>query len=228
MSARTIFVTGTDTGVGKTRVARALIRQAREQGLRVCGFKPVATGCARTRDGLRNDDALALQEAAGTDEPYELINPVAFERAVAPHLAAAQAGRRIRIEHLDAAHRQLAARYDLIIAEGAGGWRVPLDEAWTLGAWVSEREWPVLLVVGMRLGCLNHALMSAEIIARETRLAGWIANVLPPAMDLLDENLATLQQRLSAPCWGRIDCGKEEFVSLAEMSDALSRAAGRP
>lgn len=221
MTAKTLFITGTDTGIGKTTVACALIRQAREQGIKVCGWKPVATGCERTPDGLRNADALALQEAAGTDEPYARLNPCAFEEAVAPHLAAARARRSIRIADLDRAHRELAARYDLIVAEGAGGWRVPLDEAWTLGAWVAEREWPVLLVVGMRLGCLNHALMSAETIARDTRLAGWVANVLPPPMELLAENVATLRARLAAPCWGEIACDAKDFsgpdVLLAEL-----------
>lgn len=223
MSARTLFVAGTDTGVGKTTVACALLRQARALGIRACGWKPVATGCERTADGLRNADALALQEAAGTDEPYALLNPCAFEPPVAPHLAAAQAGRAIRLAELDAAHRQLAARYDLIVAEGAGGWRVPLDEAWTLGAWVAEHEWPVVLVVGMRLGCLNHALMSAETIARETRLAGWVASVLPPPMDLLEENLAALRRRLSAPCWGEVPCGAKDFAEVPEISAALKR-----
>jgi dethiobiotin synthetase len=224
VTARTFFVTGTDTGVGKTTVACALIRQARSQGVRVCGWKPVATGCARTASGLRNADALALQDAAGTDELYERLNPYAFEPAVAPHLAAAQAHRRIRIATLDRAHHDLAQRFDLIVAEGAGGWRVPLDETWTLGAWVAEHEWPALLVVGMRLGCLNHALLAAEAIARDTQLAGWIASVLPPQMDLLEENLATLKARLSAPYWGRISCGAagfDELVPLQKMAQKM-------
>ena len=223
MTARTLFVTGTDTGVGKTTVACALIRQARALGIGVCGWKPIATGCERTAAGLRNADALALQAAAGTGEPYELLNPCAFEPAVAPHLAARQADRPIRIAELDRAHRALAARHELIVAEGAGGWRVPLDEAWTLGAWVAEREWPALLVVGLRLGCLNHALMSAEIIARDTRLAGWVASVLPPPMALLEDNLASLRQRLSAPCWGEIRCGETDFADTGAMRAALER-----
>ena len=223
MTARTLFVTGTDTGVGKTTVACALIRQARELGVKVCGWKPVATGCARTAAGLRNADALALQAAAGTGEPYALLNPCAFEPAVAPHLAARQADRPIRIAELDLAHRELAARYELIVAEGAGGWRVPLDEAWTLGAWVAEREWPALLVVGLRLGCLNHALMSAETIARDTRLAGWVASVLPPPMALLEENLASLRERLSVPCWGEIPCGERDFAELRPVAAALTK-----
>jgi dethiobiotin synthetase len=218
--SRTLFVTGTDTGVGKTRVARALIAQARKKGGTVCGWKPVATGCEETRDGLRNADALALEAAARSGEPYELLNPYAFAPAVAPHLAAAMAQRRIRVAELDRIHADLASRHDLVVAEGAGGWRVPLDDSWTLGAWVAEHEWPVLLVVGMRLGCLNHALLSAEAIARDTRLVGWVANV-PEPMPLLDENIGALAQRLSAPCWGRIAYGAEDFDTPAAAADAL-------
>lgn len=220
---QTIFVTGTDTGAGKTRAAVALIRAARASGIKVCGWKPVATGCERTAGGLRNADALALQAAAGTGEPYELINPCAFERAVAPHLASSLERRPIRIAALDHAHRELARRYELIVAEGAGGWRVPLDEAWTLGAWVSEREWPVLLVVGLRLGCLNHALLTGEAVARDTRLAGWVGSVLPPPMELLEENLATLRARLAAPCWGVLASGSEEFGDRAALLQSLER-----
>lgn len=221
--ARTLFVTGTDTAVGKTRVACALIRAARERGIKVCGWKPVATGCQRTEQGLRNADALALQASAGTDEPYELLNPCAFEPAVAPHLAAALARRPIRLAGLDRAHRDLAQRYELIVAEGAGGWRVPLDEVWTLGAWVAEREWPVLLVVGVRLGCLNHAMLSAEAVARDTQLAGWVGNVLPPSMELLEENLATLRARLSAPCWAVVPAGAEEVADRGALVETLER-----
>ena len=221
-TARTLFVTGTDTGVGKTRAARALIRAARANGTRVCGWKPVATGCAPTAEGLRNDDALALQDAAGTHEPYELLNPCAYERAVAPHLSARLEHRAIRTADLDRAHAQLAQRYELIVAEGAGGWRVPLDEAWTFGAWVAEREWPVVLVVGLRLGCLNHALLTAEAVARDTKLAGWIGNVLPPEMELLEENITALRERLAAPCWGVLPCG-EEPAQAEQLGQALAR-----
>lgn len=223
MTARTLFVTGTDTGAGKTRAACALIREARARRIKVCGWKPVATGCERSAEGLRNADALALQAAAGTSEPYALLNPCAYEHAVAPHLAAALDERPLRIADLDRAHRELAARYELIVAEGAGGWRVPLDEAWTLGAWVAEREWPVLLVVGLRLGCLNHAMLTAEAVARDTRLAGWVGSVLPPPMQLLEENIATLRARLAAPCWGILPVGSEDFGERRGVSEALER-----
>lgn len=211
MKSGTLFVTGTDTGVGKSRVACALIRQARSGGVKVFGWKPVATGCERTPEGLRNDDALALQKAAGTDEPYELLNPYAFEPAIAPHLAARLVHREIRTQELDRVYRELKRRYDLIVIEGAGGWLVPLNETWSFGTWVSEHDWPVLMVVGMRLGCLNHALLTAESISRETKLAGWVANVLPPAMPMLEDNIATLAQKITAPSWGRIDANAEDF-----------------
>lgn len=192
----TLFITGTDTGVGKTYVSCALLRQARG---RACGFKPVASGCERGPDGLRNEDALALQAAAATTEPYAAINPYAFEPAAAPHLAARAAGVTVERSRLDAAHDALAARHAQVLVEGAGGWLVPLNEQETFADWVAARQWPVLLVVGMRLGCINHALLSAESIARRTRLLGWLANPLPPQMPLLAENISALQARMPAP-----------------------------
>lgn len=227
MSARTLFVTGTDTGVGKTLVARLLLTRLRQDGRRVCGFKPVATGCVRAGKALRNDDALGLIEASGSQAAYEYVNPYAFEPPIAPHLAARAAGVRISIPRLDAAHAALAADHDVVIAEGAGGWSVPLDEAWTLGEWVAEREWPVVLVVGMRLGCLNHALLSAHEIARRTRLAGWVANVLPPKMDALDQNIQALCERLTAPLVGVIPPGGEGTLALEPLAGAIGSRARR-
>ena len=195
----TLFVTGTDTGVGKTYVSCALLHAAQAQGLRVCGFKPVASGCERTSEGLRNEDALALQAAADTQESYAVINPYAFEPAIAPHLAARQAGVQVSLDRLNQAHAQLAARYERVMVEGAGGWQVPLNDSTSFADWVAERQWPVLLVVGMRLGCINHALLSAESIARRTRLLGWFANPLPPEMPCLSENIAELTRLMPAP-----------------------------
>jgi dethiobiotin synthetase len=221
----TLFVTGTDTGVGKTRVACALLHAWRARGVDVCGFKPVATGCASTPDGLRNDDVLALEDAARSGEPYAELNPYAFAPAIAPHLAARASGARISLPKLDRAHDELAARHAMIVAEGAGGWRVPLDEVWTLGEWVVEREWPVVLVVAMRLGCLNHALLSAEVIGRRARLAGWVANRLPPAMEFCDENIAALEQRLAAPLLGVVGAGAsvEQAAACLDL-EPLERA----
>lgn len=219
--AVTLFVTGTDTGVGKTQVARELLRLSRGAQVPACGWKPVASGCEATPEGLRNDDALALQQAAGTAEPYERVNPYAFAPAVAPHLAAAAAERPIRVAELNRVHAGLCRDYRLIVAEGAGGWQVPLDRMWTTGTWVAEREWPVLLVVGMRLGCLNHALLAVESIARRAPLAGWVASVLPPAMDLLEQNIATLRERISAPCWGVLRGDPPRFDDGAAVTERL-------
>ena len=230
MRAKTIFVTGTDTGVGKTLVACALLRRLKQEGIKGSGFKPVASGCERTREGLRNADALALQQAAGTHEPYAHINPCAFEAAIAPHLAAQQAGARIRVSDLREAHAQLASRYELIVAEGAGGWRVPLDEAWTMAEFVSEQEWPVILVVGMRLGCINHALLTADAIARGTTLLGWVANVLPPEQPALAANIETLKSHLSAPLLGVIPAHADIHAAGAALDwqPLLSLLRGGP
>ena len=195
----TLFITATDTGAGKTHVACGLLRAARAQGIRACGYKPLASGCALTPQGLRNEDALALQAAAATDEAYAAINPYAFAPAIAPHLAARAAGIAVDVARLTAAHARLSARYELVVVEGAGGWQVPLNEHDSFADWVSTQQWPVLLVVGMRLGCINHALLSAESIARRAALLGWVANALPPEMPYLADNIATLEQRMPAP-----------------------------
>ncbi len=197
----TLFITATDTGAGKTTVACALLRTLRAQGLDACGFKPVASGCELTPNGLRNDDALALMAAAPNTARYVDVNPYAFVPAIAPHLAAAAAGVCISATALNAAHAALAAQHSYILAEGAGGWLTPLSDTLLLGDWVAERGWPVLLVVGMRLGCLNHALLTAAAIERQTRLAGWVANVGPESMPELAGNLVTLSQRLGPPLW---------------------------
>ncbi|MGQ0696618.1 MAG: dethiobiotin synthase [Panacagrimonas sp.] len=201
---QTIFVTGTDTGVGKTHVSCGLLRAARARGISACGYKPVASGCRQTASGPASADARQLQKAAGTDLPLARINPYALSRAIAPHLAAREQGIRIERRRLEAAHRWLAARYELVVVEGAGGWQVPLDARSTMADWVIAREWPVILVVGMRLGCLNHALLAAESISRRTRLLGWIADVLPPTQPALSANIKDLRRRMSAPLLGMV------------------------
>ncbi|MGQ0619823.1 MAG: dethiobiotin synthase [Panacagrimonas sp.] len=216
--AQTLFITGTDTGVGKTHIACGLLRAARVEGIDACGFKPVASGCRLNRDGhLRNADALALQAAARTEEPYARINPYAFKPAIAPHLAARAAGARIDLWRLDRVHRALAGRHDLLIVEGAGGWQVPLTASLTMADWVARHQWPVVLVVGMRLGCINHALLSAESIAQRCPLIGWIANVLPPRQPALRENIEALRRRIPAPLLGEV--GARDRV----LSGALQR-----
>lgn len=197
---KTLFVTGTDTGVGKTYVSAMLLAAARSRGIRACGYKPVASGCERVGGELRNEDALALQAAAGTSEPYAAINPYAFEPAIAPHIAARQAGTIIDLGRLDRGAAALEARYDWLLVEGAGGWRVPLSDEAGFADWVAGRGWPVLLVVAMRLGCINHALLTAEAIRScGLQLAGWVANELPPRQPAVEDNIQALQQRIAAP-----------------------------
>ena len=198
----TLFVTGTDTEIGKTHVAAHLLRTAADSGLRCAGYKPVAAGAEKTPEGWRNEDALALRAAGNVDLDYALTNPYCLEPPIAPHVAATEAGEVIEKAQLNDCHDAIAAQSDFVLVEGAGGWRVPLGPDWDYADWVSERGWPVLLVVGMRLGCINHALLSAESIARRAPLLGWVANCLPPEQPRLAENIETLVQRMPAPLLG--------------------------
>lgn len=200
------FVTGTDTGAGKTLVAAALLVAAGRRGLRTVGVKPVASGCDRVAGELRNDDALVLARAMSEPLAYELVNPVALEPAIAPHIALAEAGLSLSAADLAARCRPaLATAADFAVVEGAGGWRVPLNEHETLADTAAALALPVILVVAMRLGCINHALLSAEAIRHDgLRLAAWVANYADPAMGRPAENLATLKQWLPAPLIGTI------------------------
>lgn len=208
MGAQGWFVTGTDTGVGKTLVSTALVRRLRERGLAVAGMKPVASGCAVTPDGLRNEDALALQAEASRVWHYDLVNPCAYEPAIAPHLAAAAAGRPIDLASIERNFATLRTESDAIVVEGAGGWRVPLSSrrgASTLADLAVRLGLPVVLVVGLRLGCLNHALLTAEAIERcGLPLAGWVGSTIDPDFACLEDNVATLREWLAAPCLGVI------------------------
>jgi dethiobiotin synthetase len=200
-----LFVTGTDTGVGKTLVSAALLRCFRERGLRVAGMKPVASGCESTPAGLRNGDALALQAESSADWPYATINPCAYAPAIAPHVAADEAGMPIEFDTIHARYQTLAAVSDLVVVEGAGGWLVPLAGRRTIADLAASLGLDVVLVVGLRLGCLNHAFLTADaIVARGLRLAGWVANTIDPAYDRLQANLATLDERLPARRLGLI------------------------
>ncbi|TAJ51299.1 MAG: dethiobiotin synthase [Nevskiaceae bacterium] len=199
--SQTLFVTGTDTDAGKTYVASALLRRLRSEGLKVCGYKPLASGCIETPEGLRSEDALALIAASGSTAAYQDVNPYAYGPAIAPHLAAAELGERIEPERLRVAHARLTATHQGVVAEGAGGWLTPLGPDLLLGEWVAAQAWPVLLVVELKLGCLNHALLTAEAIRRRTRLAGWVANLRDPAMPWLQGNLDSLESHLGAPLW---------------------------
>lgn len=202
---RDFFVTGTDTGVGKTLVSAALLRRLRGQGRAVAGMKPVASGSVRTKDGLRNEDALALLAECSRPWPYEVVNPFCFEPPIAPHLAAAEAGSDIHLEPIERAFRELQADCDVVVVEGAGGFLVPLGPELSFADLPAALGLEVILVVGLRLGCLNHALLTAEAIERRgPGLAGWVGNLIDPEFDRLEANVDSLERNIEAPCIGVI------------------------
>jgi dethiobiotin synthetase len=210
------FITGTDTGVGKTLISCALMHGLAAQGRRVAGFKPVAAGC--DADGY-NEDAKHLRAAGNVQVMYGQVNPYCFSQAIAPHIAAQQSGVQINFTRIMVSYRELAAQTDAVIVEGAGGFCVPLNDKQDSADLAQELNLPVILVVGMRLGCLNHALLTVEAIAaRGLLLAGWVANVMTDDMPALQENIAALQQRIAAPLLG--------VIPYAPSPEAMA-AAGR-
>jgi dethiobiotin synthetase len=194
------FITGTDTGVGKTLVSCALLHAFAARGRRVAGFKPVAAGC--DEDG-HNDDARDLRAASGIPFTFGQVNPYCFPRAIAPHIAARHSGVRIELSSILSSYRELAGQADEVIVEGVGGFLVPLNDQQNSADLAKELDLPVILVVGMRLGCLNHALLTLRAIA-DYRLecAGWVANVVDAEMDALQENIEALRERIAAPLLG--------------------------
>jgi len=201
--AKGLFITGSDTEVGKTEVTLGLIAALQREGRTVLGMKPVAAGCTETADGLRNEDAERIRAQASVQRGYENVNPYAFAPPIAPHIAAEQSGTSIVLGPIEDAYQRLAANADWVLVEGVGGWRVPLGPTLTLADLPKTLELPVLLVVGLRLGCLNHALLSAEsIIASGLTLAGWAASHVDPEMAAAEANVDTLRERLPAPCIG--------------------------
>ncbi len=203
MSGRGIFITGTDTGCGKTEVTLALMRLLQERGLQVLGMKPVAAGAEDCGEGLRNEDALSIQDAGSMAVPYELINPFVFKPPIAPHIAAHEAATEIRIEAIINCYQALSELVDVVVVEGVGGWRVPLGPELQVADLPGLLEIPVLLVVGMRLGCLNHALLTADGIVDRARLLGWFANQVEVDMPRLEENIHALDYHIPCPRMGR-------------------------
>jgi len=206
MAKKTYFVTGTDTDAGKTLMACGLLEQARRQGLKTVAVKPVAAGCEQTEDGLRNSDALLLQDAMTMELPYAQVNPIAFEPPLAPHIAAMRVGKSLSVERLEGFCRGVIVQSsDLALVEGAGGWLVPLNPRETLADLAKALQAPVILVVGMKLGCINHALLTVQAIARDgLPLAGWVANKVDPEMGAYEENLMTLKALINAPLLGEV------------------------
>ncbi len=217
------FITGTDTEVGKTTIAAGLLYAIRQAGLSTAAVKPVASGCEMTAEGLRNSDALALQAQCSVPLDYAQVNPFAFAPPIAPHLAARQVGVELDVASLLApVRRVLALQAQVTVVEGAGGWRVPLSGLATLSDLAIALQLPVILVVGLRLGCINHALLSAQaILADGLPLAGWVANRVDPHAACVDEVVATLEQRLPAPCLGHVpwlqDAGPAVVASCLQL-----------
>lgn len=197
------FIAGTDTGVGKTLVASALLHAFVRQGRSAVGMKPVAAGCVRVGARLCCEDVASLLAASSIVAPPELVNPYALVPPVAPHIAAAQAGQEIRLDCIEQAFHALAAMAEVVVVEGVGGFMVPLNEREDAADLAQRLDLPLILVVGLRLGCLNHALLTAEAVRRRgLKLAGWVANQINPAMAEMPGNLALLQNRLAAPLLG--------------------------
>ena len=197
---RHFFVTGTDTGVGKTTVTVRLMQQLIAQGLTVIGMKPVASGCEWLDGRWQNEDVRQLTAASNVKAPPELINPYCFEPAIAPHIAAAQAGVAIDLNIIQEAYTQLTTLADVVIVEGAGGLLVPLKSSQTMADLIQALDIPALMVVGMRLGCINHALLTAQVMKqRGLDFCGWVANSIDPQMSMPQENLQTLIESLQQP-----------------------------
>ncbi|MDE2090721.1 MAG: dethiobiotin synthase [Gammaproteobacteria bacterium] len=217
---RGFFITGTDTGVGKTRVSVGLLRVFAAAGLRAVGMKPVASGAQQTAAGLRNADAVALQAASTTSPPYEDVNPYVFTPAIAPHLAAAEAGVTIDTPRILAAYQRLCGASDVVVVEGVGGWQVPLSGGLQLPDLARALGLPVILVVGLRLGCLNHAQLSARAIREDgLSIAGWVANAIDPDFERRSGNLATLKLCLHMPLLG--DIPWQSTLASEALADGL-------
>jgi dethiobiotin synthetase len=221
LARQCFFITGTDTEVGKTWITAGLLEACNRQGVDAVAMKPVAAGALRTSHGLRNEDALILQRAAGRHLAYELINPFVFEPAIAPHLAAHAQGDVLSSANILDKYQEFEAQVRAIgLVEGAGGWQVPLNMQETWVDFVQAAELPVILVVGLRLGCINHALLTVESI-RRTRipLVAWVANHLQPQMPYWQQNLHFLKQKIKSPLLGVVPYLAE--FDVAELAQHL-------
>lgn len=214
--AQSYFIIGTDTNVGKTYVASQLIQYFVHAGFATIGMKPIASGCTANENGdLINDDVLVLNAVSNVPAPANLINPYAFAPAIAPHIAAELAAVNMQIEVIQQAYTALSELAEVVIVEGAGGFFVPINNTQTLADIAVALNIPIILVVGIKLGCINHALLTVGAIqTRGLKLAGWVANQIEPDMPMFEENLNTLKQRISAPCLSSVQWQKSAQFSL--------------
>jgi len=211
------FIAGTDTGIGKTFVSCALLQALADKGERIGAMKPIAAGCEKTPDGWQNDDALQLMQHTNIELSYQLVNPVALPPPIAPHIAIEEAGESVTIAQLTKHFEQIKDRADYFIVEGAGGWLVPLNESESMADIPKAFGLDVILVVGIRLGCINHALLTVDAIQQSgNQLAGWVANIIDPKMLMTNENILTLKDRIRAPLLGTLP-----YMDTNEVSTAL-------
>lgn len=201
-----IFVTGTDTDVGKTVVSAGILAHANKLGLSTIGFKPISAGCDVSEAGLRNNDALALMDTASIDCDYDLVNPIAYQAPIAPHIAAKHNNEIIDLTKINQSYQSLLAKQpDLLLTEGAGGWQLPITNTSYFSTWVADKKLDVVLVVGIKLGCLNHAVLTAQAIeASRANLVGWVANSLSADIANYDEMVITLKEALGKPLLGEV------------------------
>ncbi|KRG71621.1 dethiobiotin synthase [Pseudoxanthomonas dokdonensis] len=214
-----LFVTGTDTGIGKTQVSCALLHALRRQRPRAVGMKPLASGCELTSSGWQNSDAVALRQASNPVPVYADVNPYALPAPLAPEIAAREAGVSVDLQVIRRAFLRLQATGSSVVVEGVGGWAAPLSPSLDQMDLVRELNLSVVMVVGLRLGCINHARLTAQAIAADGgRLVGWVANEVDPEMARRDENFELLKLRLLAPCWGRLpylpDASAEQLAAF--------------
>ena len=210
------FITGTDTDVGKTYIASTLVKHFCQQGLQAVGMKPVAAGAELVNGRLLNSDVIELIKASNVDADLALINPYVFAPAIAPHIAAEQAGITVSLDNIQQSFNALQAKADVVVVEGVGGFRVPINRQETMADLAVKLNLPVILVVGVRLGCINHALMTAgSIRAAGLNLVGWVANRIDQNMPAIEENIATLKAMIKAPCIADVAWGEEpQFIDF--------------
>ena len=209
------FVTGTDTDVGKTVCSCAILNAAEQAGIAMVGYKPIASGCDRTPQGLRNSDALLLQQASSVSVTYNEVNPYSFYQPVSPHIAVIEENKVIEFNVLSQGLADLKTKSDCVLVEGAGGWRVPINATDYLSSWVKQEQLPVILVIGIKLGCLNHALLTAEAIQADgLTVVGWIANCIEPQTDNYTVMITWLEQHLPGEKMAEIP-----YLSRDQMSN---------
>ena len=223
---KALFITGTDTDCGKTYAACAIMCAYKALGYKVVGFKPVASGSTYVDGALVNEDVELLIEHANVELPANIINPYIFEPPISPHFAARQSGQRIEPQHIEMAFRHCQEAADIVVVEGAGGWRVPLDEGFDIAALSKQLNIPVVVVCGLRLGCINHTLLTINDIRRsDVPIFAWVANQISATYEYVDDTIATIQSAVSVPLLAKLEYSKVADAASAAQKFDLAQAA---